>query len=66
MIEVKKQKLLKLQHDYEKGLISEKNMTVEQISGIEELYIEQIKKLREDFNSYKSKAISLKKRIALN
>ena len=46
---------LKLQKDYEAGLIKEEDMTQEQVSKVENLYVEQITKLRKDYNGYKQK-----------
>ena len=56
--------LLKLQKDYEAGLIKEENMTDEQISKVEELYKEQITKLRNDYDGYKQKIINIRKKLA--
>lgn len=58
-----KEKLLKMQRDYEAGLIKEEDMTEEQVSGIEKLYKEQISKLRNDYREYKVKATSLRKKL---
>ncbi len=57
-----KEKLLKMQKDYENGLIKEEDMTQEQVKGIENLYIEQITKLRETYTEYKYKYKSWQKR----
>lgn len=61
-----KEKLLKMQRDYEAGLIKEEDMTEEQVSGIEKLYKEQISKLRNDYREYKVKATSLRKKLVAN
>lgn len=61
-----KEKLLKMQRDYEAGLIKEEDMTEEQVSGIEKLYKEQISKLRNDYREYKVKATSLRKKLVTN
>ena len=61
-----KEKLLKLQRDYENGIIAEEDMTPEQISKIEKLYVEQISKLRNDYTEYKSKTVALRKKLAIN
>ena len=58
-----KEKLLKMQKDYENGIIKEEDMTPEQVLKIENLYIEQISKLRNDFNEYKHKTVSLRKKV---
>lgn len=58
-----RERLLKLQSDYEKGLIREKDMTLEEVSGIEKLYIEQISKLREDYTRYKNIATNLRRKL---
>jgi len=67
-IKVDNEKLftLKLQRDYEAGLIKEKDMTQEQVSKVENLYVEQIAKLREDYNGYKQKLIDIRKKLAHN
>ena len=41
-------------------------MTEEQVNKIENLYIEQISKLRDDYIRYKEKATDLKKKIVTN
>lgn len=56
--------LLKLQRDYEAGLIKEEDMTDEQVSKVEELYKEQITKLRNDYDGYKQKIINIRKKLA--
>lgn len=61
-----KEKLLKIQKDYEDGLITEEDMTQEQVKGIENLYIEQITKLREIYTEYKYKTANLRKKLATN
>ena len=61
-----KEKLLRLQRDYENGIITEEDMTQEQISKIEKLYVEQISKLRNDYTEYKSKTVALRKKLATN
>ena len=57
---------LKLQKDYEAGLIKEEDMTPEQVSKVETLYEEQITKLRNDYNGYKQKIINVRKKLATN
>ena len=64
--DIEREQLLKLQKDYESGLINEENMTEEQVSKIEKLYIEQISKLRDDYIIYKEKATELKKKTVTN
>lgn len=64
--DIEREQLLKLQKDYESGLIKEENMTEEQVNKIENLYIEQISKLRDDYIRYKEKATDLKKKIVTN
>lgn len=64
--DVEREQLLKMQRDYENGLIKEEEMTPEQVEGIEKLYIEQISKLRDDFTNYKKKIIEMKKKLAIN
>ena len=61
-----KEKLLKMQKDYEDGLIKEEDMTQEQVKGIENLYIEQITKLREIYTEYKYKTANLRKKLTTN
>lgn len=58
--------VLKLQRDYEAGLIKEEDMTPEQVSKVESLYEEQITKLRSDYNGYKQKIINVRKKLATN
>ena len=41
-------KLLELQKQYEDGLITEDDMTIEQMDALYKLYLGQIKELRED------------------
>lgn len=60
-----KEVLLKMQRDYEAGLIKEEDMTEEQVSGIEKLYKEQISKLRNDYREYRFKSANLRKKMAL-
>ena len=60
---IKKQKILKLQKDYEENKICEEDLTQEQIFKLKELYIEQIHKLKNDFESYKQKIIKLRKEL---
>ena len=43
-------KLLELQKQYEEGLITEDDMTLEQIDALHKLYLEQIKKIRENLS----------------
>ena len=57
---------LKLQKDYEAGLIKEEDMTQEQVSKVENLYVEQITKLRKDYNGYKQKITDVRKKLAHN
>ncbi len=57
---------LKLQKDYEAGLIKEEDMTLEQVSNLESLYKEQITKLRNDYAYYKKKIINIRKKLATN
>ncbi len=64
--DVEREQLLKLQKDYETGIIKEENMTEEQVNKIESLYIEQISKLRDDFTRYRNKARTLKSEITSN
>lgn len=63
---VEREKLLKMQQDYENGLIKEEEMTAKQVEEIEKLYIEQITKLRSDFTIYKNKVLEMKKKLATN
>lgn len=58
--------VLKLQKDYEAGLIKEEDMTPEQVSKVESLYEEQITKLRNDYNGYKQKIINVRKKLVTN
>lgn len=62
--DVERQRLLKLQRDYEEGLISEDDMTEEQVIGIEKLYKEQIKALKDKNEADKIKIQNLRKRLA--
>ena len=55
-----------MQKDYEDGLIKEEDMTQEQVKGIENLYIEQITKLREIYTEYKYKTANLRKKLTTN
>ena len=64
--DVEREQLLKMQKDYEDGLIKEEDMTPEQVSKIEKLYIEQISKLREEYTSYKNRTAKLRKKLATN
>lgn len=64
--DVEREQLLKLQKDYESGIIKEENMTEEQVNKIENLYKEQISKLRDDYIRYRNKASNLKKKMAGN
>lgn len=61
--DVEREQLLKLQKDYELGIIKEENMTEEQVNKIEKLYIEQISKLRDDYIIYRNKARTLRSKI---
>lgn len=60
------QELLELQKKFENGLITEEELTEEQINKLEQLYNEQIKKLNEKFLNYKNKIVSIKKQLAEN
>lgn len=64
--DVEREQLLKLQKDYESGIIKEENMTEEQVNKIEKLYKEQISKLRDDYIRYRNKASNLKDKMASN
>ena len=64
--DVEKEQLLKMQKDYEDGLLKEEDMTPEQVLKIEKLYIEQISKLRDEYTSYKNKTSKLRKKLAIN
>ena len=64
--DVEREQLLKLQKDYELGMIKEENMTEEQVNKIEKLYKEQISKLRDDYIRYRNKASNLKNKMASN
>lgn len=64
--DVERKQLLKLQKDYESGIIKEENMTEEQVNKIEKLYKEQISKLRDDYIRYRNKASNLKDKMASN
>lgn len=64
--DVEREQLLKLQKDYESGIIKEENMTEEQVNKIEKLYREQISKLRDDYIRYRNKASNLKDKMASN
>ncbi len=63
---IEKEEILKIQRDYEDGVIREEDMTPEQVSKIEKLYIEQISKLRNDYSKYKDEATKLKGKLATN
>lgn len=63
---IEKEEILKIQRDYENGVIREEDMTPEQVSKIEKLYIEQIYKLRNDYSKYKDEATKLKGKLATN
>ncbi len=65
-LNVERAQLLKLQKDYESGLIKEYDMTEEQVNKIESLYIEQISKLRDDYIRYRNKARTLRSKITSN
>lgn len=47
---LERQRLLKLQKDYEADLISEDEMTLEDIEALSELYRMQIRELRKELN----------------
>ena len=47
---VERQRLLKLQKDYEADLITEDEMTLEDIEALNELYEMQIRELRKKLN----------------
>lgn len=64
--DVEREQLLKLQKDYESGIIKEENMTEEQVNKIEKLYREQISKLRDDYIRYRNKASNLKDKMVSN
>lgn len=64
--DTEKLSVIKLQKDYEAGLIKEEDMTPEQVSKVESLYEEQISKLRNDYNGYKQKIINVRKKLATN
>ena len=64
--DLEREELMKIQRDYENGLIKEEDMTPEQVSGIEKLYVEQISKLRNDYTGYKHKTASLRRKLATN
>lgn len=55
---------LKLQKAYEAGLLKEEDMTPEQVSNVENLYKEQITKLKNDYVEYKQKIIKIRKKLA--
>lgn len=63
---IEKEEILKIQRDYENGVIREEDMTPKQVSKIEKLYIEQISKLRNDYSKYKDEATKLKGKLATN
>lgn len=64
--DIEREQLLKLQKDYETGIIKEENMTEEQVNKIEKLYKEQISKLRDDYIRYRNKASNLRDKMASN
>lgn len=64
--DTEKLKILKLQRDYEAGLIKEEEMTDDQISKVEKMYEEQIMKLRNDYDGYKHRMINVRKKLATN
>lgn len=64
--DLEREQLVKLQKDYESGIINEKDMTEEQVNKIEKLYIEQISKLRDEFVKKRDKARTLKSNMVSN
>lgn len=65
-IKIQDNELLKLQEKFEKGLITEEELTEEESAKLEELYNSQIKMLRDKFEMYKKKIITIKKELSTN
>ena len=65
-IKIQDNELLKLQEKFEKGLITEEELTEEEITQLEELYNSQIKMLSDKFEMYKKKIITIKKELSTN
>lgn len=56
--------LLKLQEQFEKGLIMEEDLSQEQVDKLEQLYNKQIEDLNQSLLGYKNRIISIKKQLA--
>ena len=61
---LEEKELLKLQEKFESGLVTEEELTEEQVDKLEQLYNEQIDKLNKDFLNYKNRILSIKKQLA--
>lgn len=57
------QELLKLQEEFEQGLIKERDLSKEQISSLEKLYNKQIEELNQSLLEYKNKIIAIRKKL---
>lgn len=60
----KKIRLLKLQEDFENGIITESQMDEQDIYELHELYNSQIEELETSTKNYKKRIIDVKKRLA--
>lgn len=61
---LEEKELLKLQEKFENGLVTEEELTEEQVDKLEQLYNKQIEKLNQDFLNYKNKIVAIKKQLA--
>lgn len=61
---LEEKELLKLQEKFENGLITEEELTEEQVDGLEQLYNKQIDKLNQNLLNYKNRIMEIKKQLA--
>ncbi len=61
---LEEKEFLKLQEKFENGLITEEELTEEQVDGLEQLYNKQIDKLNQNLLNYKNRIMEIKKQLA--
>lgn len=61
---LEEKELLKLQEKFENGLITEEELTEEQVDRLEQLYNKQIDKLNQNLSTYKNRIMEIKKQLA--
>lgn len=59
-------RILKLQKDFEAGLIEEEDLSEEDFNSLSKLYESQIEKTKQSIQIYKNRIISLKSKLAQN